>query len=378
MLVALLTGYAQTLSGGGAGPAAAGEGGYRYELRNPLHEPREEVVALPLPPELAGAAQLAAFDADTGAALPFQRRAAEDDPGHALIQVALDAGARRAVRIAPAAADSSTPLRAFGRHVPERKDDFTWENDRIAFRVYGPALAATGEVSSGIDVWAKRVRVPVLDRWYANDDYHSDHGEGLDFYKVGPSRGCGGLAMREGGQVRVSGNYVRWRRLVAGPLRVAFELDYAPWGLQAQPLVETKRITLDAGSNFSRIQARFANADGAALPLIAGLHLDGGQPMRDPQGRWIGVWGAPDPKHGSIGCAVVLAGTRGTPSESEEHLWLGPDQPAGKPFVYYAGASWSQGLDVRNAEQWQREIAAFARRLAAPVQVGLPRAEPGP
>ena len=27
------------------------------------------------------------------------------------------------------------------RHVPERKDDFVWENDRIAYRAYGPALA---------------------------------------------------------------------------------------------------------------------------------------------------------------------------------------------------------------------------------------------
>jgi len=29
------------------------------------------------------------------------------------------------------------PSRAFVRHVPERLDDIAWENDRIAFRIYG-------------------------------------------------------------------------------------------------------------------------------------------------------------------------------------------------------------------------------------------------
>lgn len=31
---------------------------------------------------------------------------------------------------------------AFGRLVPERMDDWSWENNRIAYRVYGPALQA--------------------------------------------------------------------------------------------------------------------------------------------------------------------------------------------------------------------------------------------
>ena len=28
-------------------------------------------------------------------------------------------------------------------YVPERKDDFAWENDKIAFRAYGKALRKT-------------------------------------------------------------------------------------------------------------------------------------------------------------------------------------------------------------------------------------------
>jgi hypothetical protein len=34
-----------------------------------------------------------------------------------------------------------TTAKTFGRFVPERKDDFAWENDFAAYRMYGPALA---------------------------------------------------------------------------------------------------------------------------------------------------------------------------------------------------------------------------------------------
>ena len=90
--------------------------------------------------------------------------------------------------------------------VPERYDDIAWENDRIAHRMYGPALnspAAGGERlrGSGIDVWAKRVKYPIIDRWYAkgHDQFHKDEeGEGLDLYSIGGSRGAGGTGIWDG------------------------------------------------------------------------------------------------------------------------------------------------------------------------------------
>ena len=37
----------------------------------------------------------------------------------------------------------------------EREDDIAWENDRCAYRVYGPALQRSGEKAYGVDVWVK-------------------------------------------------------------------------------------------------------------------------------------------------------------------------------------------------------------------------------
>ena len=46
-----------------------------------------------------------------------------------------------------------------------RFGDLLFENDRIAFRIYGrPLEAAEPPSSSGIDAWGKRVRWPFMDR----------------------------------------------------------------------------------------------------------------------------------------------------------------------------------------------------------------------
>ena len=49
----------------------------------------------------------------------------------------------------------------------EPRDDVAWESDRIAFRIYGEGLKKTPDAvsTSGIDVWVKKVRTPVLEKW---------------------------------------------------------------------------------------------------------------------------------------------------------------------------------------------------------------------
>ena len=44
----------------------------------------------------------------------------------------------------------------FARFVPEHSDYVAWENDIVAFRVYGPALR-NGKEDSGVDCWLKQM-----------------------------------------------------------------------------------------------------------------------------------------------------------------------------------------------------------------------------
>ncbi|MCJ8295019.1 MAG: DUF4861 domain-containing protein, partial [Colwellia sp.] len=45
-------------------------------------------------------------------------------------------------------------VKAYAKFVPEREDDFAWENDLVAFRMYGPASKSIGTVI-GVDCWIK-------------------------------------------------------------------------------------------------------------------------------------------------------------------------------------------------------------------------------
>ena len=86
--------------------------------------------------------------------------------------------------------------KVMARYVPERADDFVFENNLIAGRIYGKALEGN-PTSPGIDIWVKKPGRLVANEWYAQAQvdpnyYHHDHGEGKDCYKVGRSLGGGG------------------------------------------------------------------------------------------------------------------------------------------------------------------------------------------
>ena len=86
----------------------------------------------------------------------------------------------------------------------ERRDDFAWENDLVAHRMYGAALETWAQeplTSSGLDVWVKRTPRLVINDWYMVDDYHRDTGEGADLYSAGRTRGCGGSGLLAGGKL---------------------------------------------------------------------------------------------------------------------------------------------------------------------------------
>ena len=79
----------------------------------------------------------------------------------------------------------TTEIRTYCRFAPDRKDDFLWENDKAAYRMYGPALEYE-TITCGIDAWGKCVPYPIMDKMLKayNErgiSYHENHGEGGDF-----------------------------------------------------------------------------------------------------------------------------------------------------------------------------------------------------
>jgi len=264
-------------------------------------------------------------------------------------------------------------FRAFGRFVRERRDDFAWENDRIAHRMYGAALETWAQeplTSSGVDIWVKRTRRLVVNDWYMVDDYHRDTGDGADLYSVGKTRGCGGSGIWTDGKLSVSKNFRNSRSLANGPIRVMFELEYEPWSAGAVTIGETKRITLDAGQNLDRFESIYSVTPAGAVEHASGIKKAAGAEVafRKESGvlrTWEPVKGA-----GSVGCGLVAdpAAIRGT-TEADGNLLVTMGITAGRPVVYYAGFGWDRSGDFADLAAWDRYLDEFGRRLRSPIDV---------
>lgn len=358
------------------------EGAKRAPLTvsNSLDAPRlREVTSLPwaaavkLLPGLTPA-NVAVRDGQTGHFVPVQAFDADGDGStdELLFCATLTPKQTRRYELIQVAGaqPKALPSRLHARHVPERKDDFAWENDRMAFRTYGPALAVEGS-RGGVDIWCKRTREPVVDRWFKSGKYHDDVGEGCDCYKVGPTMGCGGSGYLDAaGKLTVTPVYATHKLIAAGPLRLAFALTYPAVEVGGAKVVETRRISMDKGESFFRVQATHAvTGDAKGVSTVAGIRTDK-DTTSIPAERVATVWVDPEKgpeKNGRIGKGLILP-EGVTAKLAHEHV-LGVFTDLTKPVTWHAGATWSKALDFTTPESWAARAQESAARFAAPITV---------
>jgi hypothetical protein len=272
----------------------------------------------------------------------------------------------------------------YARFVPERIDDFAWENDLVAFRTYGPEAQRLvdenqkgGTLSSGIDCWLKRVPYPIIDKWYKKyvdgGTYHKDDGEGYDPYHVGASRGCGGSGVWKNDSLYVSKNFIKYKILANGPIRTIFELTYAPWKVDSASITETKRISIDLGSQLSKFEIQLSSTD--TLPnctIGITLHDKKGEVKVNEQQGWYRYWESVDDSE--IGTGVVT--DPATVQTSQEYRTTKKDlshiyimKKTSSSYTYYAGFAWKKADKVTSSQMWDAYLSNFATRLGSPIEV---------
>jgi len=365
----------------------------QLRLSNPLSIARsQEVVEIPLAQVMehlhlpaAKLQDLVAQDTATQQRIPSQLYSQQPDAAPDTLLLFVQLPTRGALNVSfhlDPAAPPQPPL-VFGREAPERKDDFAWENLVVAYRVYGPALEATGEIASGIDVWSKRVPNFVIDNFYKRDaegqrthnhalSYHKDNGQGLDSYEVGHTRGCGGTAVWANGKLYVSKNYTTKKILANGPIRFAFEVSYAPWDADGRMVAETKRITLDAGTHLNRIASTYTFEGTSPLDLVAAIAIHKGADATIPaEGRVASVWDTPqDPSAGRIATGLVaLPNQHAQTILAAQHALMIFQRRSGVPFIYFAGSGWSKA-DMPTADAWNTYLISFLHQREHPVTFG--------
>ena len=167
--------------------------------------------------------------------------------------------------------------KVYGRYVPERKDDFAWENEYAAFRMYGPALRPENP-STGVDLWLKSSPELVVDSFYYREHvlglpYHINYGKGLDCYKVGHTCGCGGMVVVANDTTWIGGAYDRWEILEQTPDKFVFRLEYDSLLVAGHILHESITITAEAGQQQNKAEVVLTGDYSGEMLVGGGIYL---------------------------------------------------------------------------------------------------------
>jgi len=303
------------------------------------------------------------------------------------------------------------PMKTFvcGKQYPERVDDIAWENDRTAYRVYGPALQRSGEKAFGVDVWVKNTPDLEVDKRYVTElsnhpkiealkkagkldeahemeeatTYHYDHGYGLDCYKVGPTLGCGTPALMSGEDLILPYCYKTYKILDNGPLRFTVQLDYNPFTVGGDKnVVEHRIISLDKGSNFNKMTVWY---EGLTKPcdMAAGVVIHSEDTKSVAYGENYVLYADPtdNPSKQNFQIYVGVLFPNGvkatkslmfeTPSNGNSGHGVGviTYQP-GEKYTYYFGSAWSKN-DVRTFNEWKLRSTEYLNALHSPLKVSV-------
>lgn len=307
-----------------------------------------------------------------------------------------------------------------------RKDDIAWENDRCAYRVYGPALQKTGERSFGTDIWVKNTPDTVVYERYVKDmngnfkgdkidakvralkkqgkalqtqlkslqaesnevdiltSFHLDHGNGLDPYRVGATLGLGAPSLMVGKNQVLPYCYKDYRILDNGPLRFTVELTYNPSTVgDMKNVVEHRIISLDKGSNFNKMTVWY---DGLNTPTDFATGFPIHEEDTETKTFAKDYVSYADPTDNiEVNNSQVYVGVlfpegidhtyyqlfdKKHDGATGHALGLKRGLKNGEKYSYYFGAAWSK-YDVRSYAEWQIRIKDYLDALKTPLQVEI-------
>ena len=213
----------------------------------------------------------------------------------------------------------------------------------------------------------------VINERYKRGEYHIDHGDGLDYYHVGLTLGAGDIAPYIHDTIWFSKNYRQWKVLDNGPLRCSFQLGYDEWTAEGKKLKATKTISLDAGSQFNKIEVKYETEDGQPLPVAAGIikRKEAGEMLLNEKEGLLAYW---EPQHGgdgTTGVACILTTPVVRMTVNQKHLLAETKTAPDGGVLYYNGAAWDKAGKILTAADWFRYAQQFQNRLRGPLGISV-------
>ena len=343
---------------------------------------------------------------ESGAQVPYQLT----NDGTILFPVSVKAGEEAVFTIKEGTPETADTV-CCGAVYPKRLDDLAFENDRMGWRVYGPGSQQRNYKLYGYDLWSKRTEQPVLAKFYDMDrrlneqkaelgkegkkmsweeeqklSYHVDHGEGCDYYAVGPTLGAGTAAFisPSTGEMIYPWCYKTCEILDNGPLRFTARLTY-DLVVSDVEVRETRLLSLDKGSQMVKCTVWYTNIF-SQLPLAAGVVMHKGSDQVDINAE-EGYAAYVEPANETNGTNYLglyfperMDEIRVQPlSENEEeaakggatgHLVGVTTYSPDAKFTYYFGAGYSKH-GFGSAQEWFDYVKKFAAEKRKPLKVRL-------
>ena len=289
-----------------------------------------------------------------------------------------------------------------GRLYPERLDDIAWENDRGAYRVYGPAFQRNGSIGYGPDVWCKNTPDLVVERRFRmeidikptqrqlnragykaeadqlvdDNSFHIDHGMGNDCYAVGATLGCGAPAILSAdGTLCFPYAWQQYEILDNGPLRFTVSLVFGDTLIEGRRLQEHRIISLDKGSNFNRVEVWYEDLsidkkDNKPLTVCAGFPLHAPNEdtviLGDDFVQYADPTDNPMANASQLYVACLFPLQKVSTRVDYGHAIGVTSLQVGEHWTYYAGSAWSK-YDVRNQIEWQARISTVLQAMQQPL-----------
>lgn len=278
----------------------------------------------------------------------------------------------------------------WGQSYPKRRDDISYENEVVGFRIYGPGTQQAGEKAYGYDiffkyptpelivprlyapetddaVWARvdslRAIDPALADEYINSfSYHIDHGLGMDCYAVGPTLGAGVAAIATNDHIWYPWCYDTAEILENGPDRFSVHLKFAPRDMAgSRDVVENRIITLEKGSHLNHTKVWYEGLAGEQK-VVAGF------PLRDDSAPFVDVekgllaYADPTqgPDNGKALLGIIFPGGAAGSENLDGHILLSKTLGEGESLEYYWGFAWDR-TDIKSMEEWNNYLQNFVK-----------------
>ncbi|QQE12511.1 DUF4861 family protein [Planctomycetota bacterium] len=275
----------------------------------------------------------------------------DQTPDQLLFQASFMPNESRSITIATLNEDLAKPKsQVTTNFIPSADSFYIWENDRVSFRLFGPSPVHRTPTASGLDAWLKN--------------------NSFGYTKLSKNLGAGSFAIFHEEKLYRPLQFLEFKTFAQGPLRVQFQLKYAPIRTPQAKISLKQTISLDANTHFTRITNELTadNPDLDTIVVAPGICLNASDDTTYSTSEAISCWQPSAAEDQQLGLALIPHASSTSTTQPKQLIALSKI-PINKPFTYEAGAAWSKQSEFKDHNEWFKYIQQKAWSVRSPIQI---------